>query len=140
MLLFNIDDRRFALGLELVENVVESEKIYLLPSGRKPVIGAISNRGEAICVVSLRDLFALEGDTAAPYRIVIVKEGDRILGLCARGSEIILMHNRGEESLSIEPTGSKYTSGIVELVNKKYEMLDFETIYNDISKQLAKRF
>jgi len=139
MLLFNLDGRRLALELDVVDGVMESPAVYFMPSARPPVMGAVSYRGEAVCVVDLKALVGAAGRPAAPpYRIVIVKDGERALGLCARGEEIALLwEERGSRELSISPARGEYSSGLVEHDGVSYEVLDFKGIYEDVLTLLS---
>ncbi len=71
-LLFTLAKRRFAVPLESVERVVHMVEITPLPDARDPIRGVVNVQGEAVPVVDLRALCAIEAVAPAPEHHLIL--------------------------------------------------------------------
>ncbi|MGH9759928.1 MAG: chemotaxis protein CheW [Blastocatellia bacterium] len=79
VLLFSLEDRRFAVAVENTEGVVECPKITPLPSGPDGIIGITSVRGRMTLVV---DASLNEAKQAGKRRLILLR-GEAQLGLIA---------------------------------------------------------
>lgn len=90
LVLFELDERRYALPLEVVEQVVSVVEITPLPNAPAAVLGVINVRGEIVPVFDVRQRFGLDRRqievtdqlliaTTATRRVAILS--DRVTGL-----------------------------------------------------------
>ncbi len=82
MLIFLLDNRRFAIDTAVVEGVMVSDNIFFLPLARPPVRGIITHRTELVVVADIKELFSAQDSTTAPFTIIILGNADRRFALC----------------------------------------------------------
>jgi chemotaxis signal transduction protein len=92
ILLFSVGDRRFAVGVENTEGVVECPKVTPLPSGPEGIIGIASVRGRMTFVV---DASLNEAKPAGKRRLILLR-GEAQLGLIADQVHDVLTVDRSD--------------------------------------------
>jgi purine-binding chemotaxis protein CheW len=66
LLVFSLDDRRYALRLEAVERVVRAVEVTPLPDAPEIVLGIINVQGRIVPVINLRKRFQLRDREVRP--------------------------------------------------------------------------
>jgi purine-binding chemotaxis protein CheW len=91
LVLFTLDERRFALTLSSVERVVRAVDVTPLPSAPPSVLGVVNVRGEVIPVYNLRRRFRLtERDTDLIDQLMIANTSRRTVGLLVDSAEGVI--------------------------------------------------
>ncbi|PKP34168.1 MAG: chemotaxis protein CheW [Bacteroidetes bacterium HGW-Bacteroidetes-17] len=148
IVLFSLDEPRYALYLSAVERVIHSVEITPLPKAPDKVLGVINIQGEVIPVIDIRKLFHLPTrDLSLDDQFIIARTSKRLVVLVvdsvAGVSEIAndqLVN--AEESLSF----AGYLSGVTVFENKiilitdleKFLSMDEEQVLNKAIKEVAK--
>jgi len=84
LVVFNLDEQRYALRLSAVERVVMIAEITLLPKAPRIIAGVINVQGRIIPVVNIRERFKLpERETALSDHLIIAKTSRRTVALVA---------------------------------------------------------
>jgi purine-binding chemotaxis protein CheW len=82
LLVFRLDEQRYALHLGVVDRVVHAVEVTLLPGAPASVLGAIDVAGRVLPVFSLRRRFQRPPrDLVANDQIVIARTGTRTVAL-----------------------------------------------------------
>lgn len=82
IVLFTLDDQRYALRLDAVERVVRAVEITPLPKAPEIVIGVINVQGRIVPVVNIRRRFRLpERELKLSDQIVIARTSRRTVAL-----------------------------------------------------------
>lgn len=82
VVVFTLDEPRYALPLSAVERVVRAVEIVPLPGAPEIVLGVIEAQGRAIPVVDVRKRFNLEGrEMALEDRLIIARTPRRHVAL-----------------------------------------------------------
>jgi purine-binding chemotaxis protein CheW len=143
-LVFDLDGRQIALDLASVDSVVEVQRVFFMPGQRGPVKGMISKRGEAVTVVDLRRVFGLVETRKDKNKIVIVRDGGRVLGLSIGGGNCTFLWKedlKGPEpshdlSPELSEQVSRFTSRLIEKDGKPIELLNWVGLYDEATSVL----
>jgi purine-binding chemotaxis protein CheW len=82
LVLFTLDEQRYALDLAAVERAVRVVDVTPLPAAPSSVLGVINVRGEVVPVYNLRRRFRLaERDTDLSDQLMIANTSQRSVGL-----------------------------------------------------------
>lgn len=91
LLIFNLDEQRYALRLSAVERVVRAAAITPLPQAPDLVLGILDLQGEVIPVVNLRKRFRLpERETCSDDQFIVARTGTIRLALVVDGTEGVM--------------------------------------------------
>lgn len=77
LLVFTLQDHKYALRLSAVESVLRSVKVVPLPEAPSIVLGIFSYRGRIVPVLDIRRRFRLEGAAIAPEGSFILARASR---------------------------------------------------------------
>lgn len=84
LLVFRLDDQRYALRLDAVDRVVRAVAVTPLPEAPDDILGIINVQGRIVPTLSLRRRFALPGKEIEPNdRFIIISTARRIFALVA---------------------------------------------------------
>ncbi len=98
-LIFRLNKKFFSIDTGRVYGIIEAKDIYFLPGRRGFVKGVISLRGQTITVVDSSVLSGSAGaDSAAPGKIIVIKDQDRYLGIDISTAEINFSWGRTKPS------------------------------------------
>jgi len=117
LLVFNLDEQRYALLLSNVERIVRVVEITSLPKAPEIVFGVINVRGEIIPVVNIRKRFRLpEREIALSDHLIIAKTSRRAVALLADrvGQVLEVLENKIISAKKILPA-MDYVEGVVKL-------------------------
>ena len=97
ILVFNLDEHRYALRLSVVERIVRVVDITPLPQAPEIVLGVINIRGRVIPVVNLRKRFSLpDRDIDLSDQLIIAHTAKRAVALMV--DAVLDVRERGEEN------------------------------------------
>jgi purine-binding chemotaxis protein CheW len=84
LVVFSLDDQRFALGIHSVDRIVRAAEVTPLPDAPDLVHGVINIEGRIVPVVNARKRMGLpERDTEPEDFFIVVRENERYLALVA---------------------------------------------------------
>ncbi len=84
MIVFNLDEQRYALRLSVVERIVRIVEITLLPNAPEIVLGVVNVRGQVIPVVNMRKRFFLpDREVILSDHLIIARTAKRTVALVA---------------------------------------------------------
>jgi len=84
IVLFTLEEPRYALDLSTVERVVRAVEITPLPKAPEIVLGVINMKGEIIPVIDVRKLFRLASrEMNVDDRFIIARTSRRLVALAA---------------------------------------------------------
>jgi purine-binding chemotaxis protein CheW len=114
LLIFTLDEERYALRLAAVERVVRAAAITPLPKAPEIVLGVLDFQGQVIPVINLRQRFRLpERALRTSDQFVIARAGVVTVALAVDGVESVLEEHARE---IIEPddilTGTGFLEGV----------------------------
>lgn len=84
MIVFNLDEQRYALRLSAVERIVRIVEITPLPNAPEIVLGVVNVRGQVIPVVNMRKRFLLpDREVTLSDHLIIARTAKRTVALVA---------------------------------------------------------
>ncbi|MBI5344867.1 MAG: chemotaxis protein CheW [Deltaproteobacteria bacterium] len=103
-LIFELDSKLYGLGAQAVESIAEVDKTSFLPGGRGFVHGVIGIRGTPVAVIDAGAALAGpprpeaagggKGEVIGRKRIVVLKDGDRVMGLDIGEADVFFLRER----------------------------------------------
>jgi len=132
VVVFSLEDPRYAIELSCVERVVSSVEITPLPKAPENVMGIINYHGEIIPVINIRKMFRLpEQELSTENQFIIAKTKKRLVALVVNSVEGYYEL----EDVSFEKTKELYP--FAEYISS-ISVLDNEIIIiNDLEKFLS---
>ena len=117
LVVFRLDDRRYALPLDTVERIVRAVEVSALPGAPAVVHGAIDVGGEVLPVLNIRQRFLLpQREIGADDHFVIARSGRRTVALVIDEAHDVVEY---EQSAIIDPNrivpGLEHFLGVVTL-------------------------
>ena len=119
MVIFALDERRYALALSSVERVVRVVDIIPLPGTPEVVLGVINVRGDIVPVYDLRKRFRLPSrELDLSDQLLIARTSKRRVALVVDSVSGVL-ELRGREITAADKIlpGMEYVRGVVKLQN-----------------------
>ena len=84
IVVFSLDEPRYALNLSVVERVVRAVEVTPLPKAPEIVLGAINSQGRIIPVVDVRKRFRLPArEMDVDDRFIVARTSKRLVALAA---------------------------------------------------------
>ena len=117
LVLFHLDEQRYALLLPVVEQVVRAVEITPLPKAPEIILGVINVHGQVIPVVDARKRFRLpEREVDLDDQIMIARTPKRLLALPVDSVEGVVGYSEEQVVVSekIVP-GIEYVEGVLKL-------------------------
>lgn len=117
LVVFSLDDSRYALPLEAVERVVRVVDITALPKAPEIILGVVNVQGRVIAVANVRKRFRLsEREPALSDQLVIARTPRRPVALIVDEVMGVLEYSQSEATPAqrIVP-GIDYAAGVVKL-------------------------
>ncbi len=130
---FKIGEGHYAVPVLSVQEVLKPQIITPIPRAQEYIRGLINLRGQIVTSISVRKLFELEEDLAAPHMNIIVKSTDSLISLVV---DEILDVIDVEKSLMTAPPETlsrqirKYLSSVYKAEDNLTLLIDLEKIYN----------
>ena len=146
---FFLDDRRYALHLDVVERIIPAVEITPLPKAPEIVLGLINIRGRIVPVLNIRRRFRLpDRETELTDHFIIADTSKRTVALPADSASGVIQIFEGEitEATDILPA-LEYVKGVVKLKDglllihdlESFLSLEEETALNEaLSDQVEK--
>ena len=119
MLIFTLDDQRYAVRLSTVESVVRAAAITPLPQAPEIVLGVLDLHGQVVPVINLRLRFRVpEREIRTSDQFVIARAGLLTVALAVDGTEGVLEESAGEMIAPEEIlAGTRYLEGVTRTVD-----------------------
>ena len=117
LVVFTLDDQRYALLLPSVERIVQVVEITPLPKAPGIVLGVVNVQGRVIPVVNIRKRFLLpERETNLGDQLIIANTSKRPVALLTDTVNEVIEQS-GESMITSEEIlpGMKYIEGVVKL-------------------------
>lgn len=117
LLVFTVDDGRYALPVETADRAVRAVEIMSLPKAPEIVLGLINVRGQIVPVVNLRRRFRLpERDLELSDQLIIARTSTRTVALVVDSVTGVIKVSEGQivEAGAILP-GLEYVDGVAKL-------------------------
>jgi purine-binding chemotaxis protein CheW len=117
LLIFRLEEQRYALPLDAVVRVVRAVELTLLPGAPAIVLGAIDVQGSVVPVLSLRRRFGLAQSEIGPDdQFVLARTASRAVALVIDEAQGVIEHPAGAiiDSTEILP-GVGHFRGVVKL-------------------------
>lgn len=129
MVLFTLDEQRYALDLEIVERIVRAAAITPLPKSPEIVLGILDLHGEIIPVLNMRRRFRLpERDIRTTDQFIIARTGNLTVALAVDSARGVM---EGEKNaLTVAGTvlaGTEYVAGVTRTDDGLVLIHDLET-------------
>jgi purine-binding chemotaxis protein CheW len=117
LVVFTLDDQRYALYLHAVERVIRSVEITPLPKAPDIVLGVVNIQGRVIPVVDIRKRFRLpEREINLSDQLIIASTSKRPVALLTDAVNAVIEQS-GKRTITSEDImpGIKYIEGVVKL-------------------------
>jgi purine-binding chemotaxis protein CheW len=128
IVMFSLDEPRYALPLSLVERVVRIVEITPLPKSPDIVMGVINMQGQVIPVINVRRRFHLpEREIRLEDQLIIARTPRRLVALVA--DSVSGVHRLEERELVIarqELPYAEYVQGVVKLEQGLFLICDLD--------------
>lgn len=130
LIVFSIDEQRYALPLSIVERVIRAVEITLLPKAPDMVIGIVNVQGRIIPVVNIRRRFGLrEREIDLNDQLVIAYTSKRSIAFVADSvSGVIGIPEKEVVAAEEILPGMGYVKGIVKEDDGMIHILDIDSI------------
>lgn len=116
LLVFRLDDRRFALRLAPLQRVLPALEITPLPDAPGVVAGIVDVAGRIVPVLDLRRRFALPSrETRLSDVLILVEGAERAAALAADGVDGLIDGTQPQTAAGAIVAGLKQVDGVVEL-------------------------
>lgn len=115
ILVFYLDQGRYALESSCVERVVPMVEITPLPEAPEIVLGIVNFHGEIVSVVDIRKRFHLKERKISPDSFLVIAQiSKRKVALVVDSFDSVRMLGPGQKTKAdLSVTFSKYLSGVV---------------------------
>jgi purine-binding chemotaxis protein CheW len=116
---FSLEDETYAVPIEQVKEVVETQKLTPVPGTESFILGVINLRGKIIPILSLEELFELDKKSGQPAEHIIITEADEenSFGIQVdRVSEVIVIPSdsiKPAPKISAQKISEEYVKGVV---------------------------
>jgi chemotaxis signal transduction protein len=136
--LFSIGEDTYAIPVELLTEIIISQKIFPVPTTPPHVLGVINLRGNIVPIVDIRPALSLPQQTVSG-QIAIVKYGPITLGIVVDNvSEVVGVARSGVQSIPADygaraaTSRSRFMKGIIQREASVVALLNIERIFEEI--------
>lgn len=136
--LFSIGEDTYAIPVELLTEIIISQKIFPVPTTPPHVLGVINLRGNIVPIVDIRPALSLP-QQAVSGQIAIVKFGPIILGILVDNvSEVVGVPKSSVQSIPADygaragTSRSRFMKGIIQRDATAVALLNVERIFDEI--------
>jgi purine-binding chemotaxis protein CheW len=138
LLVFSLDDRRFALRLECVEQVIRAVEITPLPGGPALVLGVVDVRGRVLPVLDLRIALGLASrELQLSDQFVVTQAGER--GVVIIADEVHgLVHLDASEVIDAEALAPELVgvAGVAQMAGGLVVIEDLDAVVATVPQQV----
>jgi len=130
LIVFSIDEQRYALPLSIVERVVRAVEITLLPKAPDMVMGVVNVQGQVIPVLNVRKRFGLrEREIDLNDQMVIAYTSKRMIAFIVDSvSSVIEIPEQQIVAAEEILPGMEYVKGIVKQADGMIHILEIDSI------------
>jgi purine-binding chemotaxis protein CheW len=130
LIVFSIDEQRYALPLSTVERVVRAVEVTLPPKAPDIVMGVVNVKGRIIPVVNIRRRFGLQEKEIKPDDLMVIAYTKKrnIALLADNVSGVIGIPEKDAVASEEIFPGMEYVKGIVKQDDGVIFILDIDTI------------
>jgi len=136
--LFSMGEDLYALPVEVLTEIIISQKIFPVPTTPPHVLGVMNLRGSIVPVVDIRPALALPRQTT-PSQIAIIKEGAVTIGIVVdHVSEVVAVPSSKVLAIPAEAGGqagksrSRFLKSIIQREGGVAALLDVKRILEEI--------
>lgn len=138
--LFSIGEDTYAIPVELLTEIIISQKIFPIPTAPSHVLGVINLRGNIVPIVDIRPALSLPLQSV-PGQIAIVKYGTITVGIVVDNvSEVVGVLESNILAIpsdygTQQQTGrnrSRFLTGIIQREASVAALLDIERVFEEI--------
>lgn len=128
MIVFTLDELRFAVYLSAVERVVQAVEITPLPKAPKIVLGVINVKGQIVPVLDIRQRLHLpRRDMDINDQFILARASSRLVALVVDSvNELLAIEERELVAADQIPYGTEYIRGVVKLENNLVLICDLD--------------
>lgn len=128
MIVFTLDELRFAVYLSAVERVVQAVEITPLPKAPKIVLGVINVKGQIVPVLDIRQRLHLpRRDMDINDQFILARASSRLVALVVDSvNELLAIEERELVAADQIPYGTEYIHGVVKLENNLVLICDLD--------------
>lgn len=136
--LFSIGEDTYAIPVELLTEIIISQKIFPVPTTPPHVLGVINLRGNIVPIVDIRPALSLPQQTISG-QIAIVKHGPIILGIVVDNvSEVVGVAKSSVQSIPADygaragTSSGRFMKGVIQRAENVVAILNIERIFEEI--------
>lgn len=138
--LFSIGEDTYAIPVDVLTEIIISQKIFPVPTTPSHVLGVINLRGSIVPIVDIRPALSLPSQSA-PGQIAILKHGTMMLGIVVDNVAAVLpvplssIQPTTTEAGAQQPAGrnrARFLKGIIQRENGVAALLNMERIIDEI--------
>jgi|UniRef100_A0A7V3VTM1 purine-binding chemotaxis protein CheW len=127
-----INDREYAVDIEMVELIVETPEIAKVPNSKDFLKGVMNLRGRIVPVVDTKKLTKSSGKESNPNsNIVITRIEDNEVGFLVDSVTEVMWVKPDEFDTTLKIDGSSYVKGVIMKGNRLLSFLDLAKIVKD---------
>jgi len=117
LVVFTLDEQRYALRLATVERIVRAVEITQLPRAPEIVLGVVNMQGRVVSVVNIRKRFRLPERTLEPSdRLIFAQTSRRTVALVADAvSGVVECSKNQVTGAAAVLSGLQYVAGVAKL-------------------------
>lgn len=130
IIIFTLDELRFAVYLSAVERVVQAVEITPLPKAPKIVMGVINVKGQIVPVLDIRQRLHLpRRDVDINDQFILVRASSRLVALAVDSvNELHAIEKQELVATDQIPYGTEYIHGVVKLENNLVLICDLDQL------------
>ena len=136
--LFSIGEDTYAIPVELLTEIITSQKIFPVPTTPPHVLGVINLRGNIVPIVDIRPALSLPQQTVSG-QIAIVKQGSILLGIVVDNvSEVVGVAKSSVQSIPADygvragTSRGRFMKGVIQREENVVAILNIERIFEEI--------
>ncbi len=137
--LFSIGEEVYAVPVELLTEIIISQKIFPVPTTPPHVLGVINLRGNIVPIVDIREALSLPRPSV-PNQIAIVKQGMITLGIVVDNvSEVVSVPMSKVLAIPADAAGKagkkrmRFLKSLIQRGETMAALIDLEEIIGEIS-------
>jgi purine-binding chemotaxis protein CheW len=137
--LFTMDGDNYAIPVEHLTEIINSRKIFSVPTAPSHVLGVINLRGNIVPIVDIRPALSLPPQSV-PGQIAIVKHGTMTFGIVVdnvsavvgvpESSVLAIPSDQGAQQAGRDR--NRFLSGIIQRETSKAALLNIERVFEEI--------
>ena len=136
--LFSMGEDAYAIPVDLLTEIIISQKIFHVPTTPPHVLGVINLRGNIVPIVDIRQALSLP-QQSVPGQIAIVKHGAITLGIVVDNvSEVVSVPLSSVQAIPADYSAqanknrSRFVKGIIKREAAAVALLNIERVFDEI--------